>query len=146
MQEGTVLCFDFGLARTGVASGNTLTRSAQPVTIIHARTNDERWKAVEALVKEWEPVLLVVGVPRHGDGTDCDLTPRCERFARQLGGRFRLPVRTVDERFSSVMVEHGADKIDDEAAYYGTQLSIAEMLASGTVSFSDMYFLSLIHI
>ena len=110
MQEGTVLCFDFGLARTGVASGNTLTRSAQPVTIIHARTNDERWKAVEALVKEWEPVLLVVGVPRHGDGTDCDLTPR------QLGGRFRLPVRTVDERFSSVMVEHGADKIDDEAA------------------------------
>ena len=105
MQEGTVLCFDFGLARTGVASGNTLTRSAQPVTIIHARTNDERWKAVEALVKEWEPVLLVVGVPRHGDGTDCDLTPR-----------FRLPVRTVDERFSSVMVEHGADKIDDEAA------------------------------
>ena len=82
MQEGTVLCFDFGLARTGVASGNTLTRSAQPVTIIHARTNDERWKAVEALVKEWEPVLLVVGVPRHGDGTDCDLTPRCERFAR----------------------------------------------------------------
>ena len=78
MQEGTVLCFDFGLARTGVASGNTLTRSAQPVTIIHARTNDERWKAVEALVKEWEPVLLVVGVPRHGDGTDCDLTPRCE--------------------------------------------------------------------
>ena len=127
MQEGTVLCFDFGLARTGVASGNTLTRSAQPVTIIHARTNDERWKAVEALVKEWEPVLLVVGVPRHGDGTDCDLTPRCERFARQLGGPlrpprahrrgpFRLPVRTVDERFSSVMVEHGADKIDDEAA------------------------------
>ena len=116
MQEGTVLCFDFGLARTGVASGNTLTRSAQPVTIIHARTNDERWKAVEALVKEWEPVLLVVGVPRHGDGTDCDLTPRCERFARQLGGRFSLPVRTVDERFSSVMVEHGADKIDDEAA------------------------------
>lgn len=116
MQEGTVLCFDFGLARTGVASSNTLTRSAQPVTIIHARTNDERWKAVEALVKEWEPVLLVVGVPRHGDGTDCDLTPRCERFARQLGGRFRLPVRTVDERFSSVMVEHGADKIDDEAA------------------------------
>ena len=83
MQEGTVLCFDFGLARIGVASGNTLTRSAQPVTIIHARTNDERWKAVEA---------------------------------RQLGGRFRLPVRTVDERFSSVMVEHGADKIDDEAA------------------------------
>ena len=95
MQEGTVLCFDFGLARTGVASGNTLTRSAQPVTIIHARTNDERWKAVEALVKEWEPVLLVVGVPRHGDGTDCDLTPRCERFARRRRGRRRHPATVL---------------------------------------------------
>ena len=131
MQEGTVLCFDFGLSRTGVASGNTLTRSARPVKIIYAKTNDERWKAVECLVKEWEPVLLVVGVPRHGDGADCYLTSRCERFARQLGGRFRLPVRTVDERFSSVMVEHGEDRIDDEAAavisqqYFDEQSAVA---------------------
>ena len=116
MQEGTVLCFDFGLARTGVASGNTVTRSANPLAIIHAKTNDERWKAIEKLIKEWDPVFLVVGVPRHGDGTPSDMTPRCERFARQLGGRFHNKVYTVDERFSSVMVEHGTDKIDDEAA------------------------------
>ena len=116
MQEGTVLCFDFGLARTGVASGNTVTRSANPLAIIHAKTNDERWKAIEKLIKEWDPVFLVVGVPRHGDGTPSDMTPRCERFARRLGGRFHKKVYTVDERFSSVMVEHGTDKIDDEAA------------------------------
>ena len=116
MQEGTVLCFDFGLARTGVASGNTVTRSANPLAIIHAKTNDERWKAIEKLIKEWDPVFLVVGVPRHGDGTPSDMTPRCERFARQLGGCFHKKVYTVDERFSSVMVEHGTDKIDDEAA------------------------------
>ena len=116
MHEGTVLCFDFGLARTGVAAGNTLTRTAEPVTIIHARTNDERWAAIEALAAEWQPAFFVVGVPRHGDGTPSALTGRCERFARQLGGRLRRPVFTVDERYSSVMVEHGTDKIDDEAA------------------------------
>ena len=116
MHEGTVLCFDFGLARTGVAAGNTLTRTAEPVTIIHARTNDERWAAIEALAVEWQPAFFVVGVPRHGDGTPSALTGRCERFARQLGGRLRRPVFTVDERYSSVMVEHGTDKIDDEAA------------------------------
>lgn len=116
MQEGTVLCFDFGLARTGVASGNTVTRSANPLAIIHAKTNDERWRSIEKLIEEWDPVFLVVGVPRYGDGTPSEMTPRCERFARQLGGRFHKNVYTVDERFSSVMVEHGTEKIDHEAA------------------------------
>ncbi len=116
MQEGTVLCFDFGLARTGVASGNTVTRSANPLAIIHAKTNDERWRSIEKLIEEWDPVFLVVGVPRYGDGTPSEMTPRCERFARQLAGRFHKKVYTVDERFSSVMVEHGTEKIDHEAA------------------------------
>ena len=87
MTEGTVLCFDFGLARTGVAVGNTLTRTAEPLTIIRAQTNDARWKAIEALVAEWDPALFVVGVPVHGDGTDSTITQRCRRFARQLEGR-----------------------------------------------------------
>ena len=116
MQEGTVLSFDFGLARTGVAMGNTLTRTARPLIIIHARSNDERWAEIGRLVQEWNPAFFVVGVPRHGDGTDCDLTARCERFARQLGGRYCRPVYTVDERFSSVTVERGREKIDDAAS------------------------------
>lgn len=114
--EGVVLAFDFGLARTGVAVGNTLTRSARALAILDAPTNDARWRGVSALVEEWRPAFLVVGVPRMGDGTPSTLTARCERFARQLGGRFRLKVFTVDERFSSVEVAQGRERIDDEAA------------------------------
>lgn len=116
MTEGTVLCFDFGLARTGVAVGNTLTRTAEPLTIIRARTNDARWKAIEALVAEWDPALFVVGVPVHGDGTDSTITQRCRRFARQLEGRFRRPAKEVDERYSSVEADDGSGRIDDLAA------------------------------
>ncbi len=111
----TYLAFDFGLARTGVASGTPLS-GAVPRGVIHAETNEARWKAVEALVAEWEPDAFVVGVPRHGDGTESSLTARCERFARQLGGRFRRPVHTVDERYSSVEVARGAAEIDDLSA------------------------------
>ncbi|MDO5530668.1 Holliday junction resolvase RuvX [Sutterella sp.] len=114
--EGVVLAFDFGLARTGAAVGNTLTNSARALAILDTPTNDSRWKAVAALIEEWSPAFLVVGVPRLGDGSPSTLTARCERFARQLGGRHHLKVFTVDERFSSVEVEHGRDHIDDEAA------------------------------
>ena len=116
MTEGTVLCFDFGLARTGVAVGNTLTRTAEPLTIIRAQTNDARWKAIEALVAEWDPALFVVGVPVHSDGTDSTITQRCRRFARQLEGRFRRPAKEVDERYSSVEADDGSGRIDDLAA------------------------------
>lgn len=67
-------------------------------------------------MSEWKPKFLVVGVPRLGDGNPSTLTARCERFARQLGGRYHLRVFTVDERFSSVEVAQGRDHIDDRAA------------------------------
>ena len=116
LPQGVVLAFDFGLARTGVAVGNTLTRSARALAILDATTNEARWAGIEPLVREWRPAYLVAGVPRMGDGAPSSLTARCERFARQLGGRFRLPVATVDERFSSVEVADGRNRIDDEAA------------------------------
>lgn len=116
MTEQTYLCFDFGLARTGVAVGNSVIREGKPLTIIHAKTNEKRWNAVNKLVAEWQPTAFVVGVPRHGDGTDSPMTLNCERFARQLNGRFHRKVHLVDERFSSVMVDDGMNKIDDEAA------------------------------
>lgn len=115
-QEKIIMAFDFGLARTGVALGNTLVREARPIGIIHAKTNEERWQAIAALVEEWKPDVFVVGVPRHGDGSANDLTARCERFARQISGRFCRPSHCVDERFSSVAVEQGREKIDDQAA------------------------------
>ncbi len=114
--EGTLLALDFGLARIGVARGSTLIGSAEPLMVIHAKTKADRWAALDKLVKEWEPVAFVVGVPRHGDGSPTDITPTCERFARQVAAKYRRPAFTVDERFSSVVVESDETYIDDEAA------------------------------
>ena len=116
MIEGVIIGFDFGEKRIGVAVGNTMTRSARAYKILDSRTNDARWKAVSAVIAEWQPVALVVGVPSHPDGTTHEMTERCKRFARQLLGRYVLPVIEVDERYSSAVVEEQGEFIDDEAA------------------------------
>ena len=105
--EATVLAFDFGTRRIGVAMGNTLLRAARPLTTIAAEANAARFAAVAALIGEWQPGLLVVGRPVHADGAEHEMTARAERFARQLEGRFGLRVVRVDERFTSV----GADSV-----------------------------------
>jgi putative Holliday junction resolvase len=105
MPEGTVLAFDFGTKRIGVATGETLTHMAHSLTTIAAEANDSRFTAIAALIAEWQPVLLLVGLPRSLDGAAHDMTLRCQRFANQLKGRFRLPVLLVDERLSSVEAE-----------------------------------------
>ncbi|MDQ3189409.1 MAG: Holliday junction resolvase RuvX [Pseudomonadota bacterium] len=115
MTDIIVLAFDFGARRIGVAIGNSLTREARPLTTIDAVWNDVRWNAVEAVIEQWLPTQLVVGVARYPDGAANPMTARCERFARQLKGRFGLPVARVDERYSSAVVEH-ADDIDAAAA------------------------------
>ncbi|MCX8114526.1 MAG: Holliday junction resolvase RuvX [Burkholderiaceae bacterium] len=112
MTDEVVLAFDFGARRIGVAIGNTLTRQARPLAIVDAE-GDARWARIAALIAEWQPARLVVGIPRHPDGAAHEMTVRCERFARQLEGRYRLPVERVDERYSSAVVEGGRD---DEAA------------------------------
>ncbi len=102
---GTLLGFDFGTARIGVATGETETRLAQPLTTIHGEANDHRFGEIEKLIKEWRPVRLVVGLPSALDGTATEMTARCKRFANQLNGRFGLPVSLVDERLSSAEAE-----------------------------------------
>ena len=97
----TALGFDFGLRRIGVAVGSTLTGSARGLAVIRHGEQAPDWTAIAALIAEWQPDLAVVGVPYNMDGTRSDLTPRAERFARQLAGRSGLPVETVDERLSS---------------------------------------------
>jgi putative Holliday junction resolvase len=110
------LGFDFGTRRTGVASGNALTRSATPLTTIAAE-GDARFAAIGRLITEWQPDALVVGVPFHPDGAAHDNTRRAQRFARQLHGRFRLPVHEVDERYSSTEAEGlGAADVDAASA------------------------------
>ena len=103
----TILAFDFGTRRIGVALGNSLTGSARPLEVIEAQTADARFARVAALIAQWQPQRLVVGRPCHPDGAPHEMTLRCERFARQLHGRFGLPVASVDERYSSVVSREG---------------------------------------
>ena len=115
MADEVVLGFDFGERRTGIAIANTVTRQARPLTTIGAPTAVARWSAVQTLVDEWHPARFVVGIPRHPDGTPHEMTARCERFARQLEGRYGRPVARVDERYSSAVAGRVAD-VDAEAA------------------------------
>jgi putative Holliday junction resolvase len=121
--EGIVLAFDLGTRRIGVALGNGITRSASRLKVVAVRGSGANaaahWDDIAALIGEWQPQLLVVGVARHPDGAPHAMTARCERFARQLEGRFGLPVARVDERYSSAVLPQAAGKAaanDDAAA------------------------------
>ncbi len=103
--EGTVLAFDFGTKRLGVAVGETLIGLAHPLADIAGEEAAPRFAAIAKIIEEWKPARLVVGLPLAVDGTPQDLTRRAQRFARQLEGRFGLPVTLVDERYSSVEAE-----------------------------------------
>ena len=115
----TLLGFDFGEVRIGVAVGNTLTGSAQSLTVVASVPTRDRFERIARLIAEWQPSALVVGRPVHPDGNPHDMTLRCERFARQLAGRFKLPVHLTDERYSSAIARSegaGADQLDAQAA------------------------------
>ena len=110
------LAFDFGTRRVGVAVGNSLLKQAQPLVTVSAM-GDARLQAIARLVNEWTPDALVVGVPTHPDGAPHDNTRRAKAFARQLHGRFRLPVHEVDERYTTVeAMAQGAGDVDAAAA------------------------------
>lgn len=102
LAEGTLLGFDFGTRRIGVALGNTITRQARPLEILASEPIAPRFARIGALLAEWQPVLLVVGLALDTDGGEQEATRRCRRFANQLHGRFRLPVILQDERHSSL--------------------------------------------
>ena len=109
------LAFDFGTRRIGVAVGNSLLRSATPLRTL---TGDApaRFAAIDALVREWQPAALVVGVPLHPDGAEHENTRRARRFGRQLHSRLRLPVHEVDERYTSTEARAGGAHDVDAAA------------------------------
>lgn len=107
----TCLAFDFGKKRIGVAVGNTLTQQAQVLGIIGFASTNERFARIQALINEWQPQALVVGLPRHPDGASHEMTEAATRFGHQLQGRFHLPVHWVDERYTSAVVENGNDAL-----------------------------------
>jgi putative Holliday junction resolvase len=116
---GTALAFDFGLERIGVAVGEAQLGTAHPLPGVAARTRPGRLTAIERLVAEWKPSVLVVGRPLGEDGAPHEMTRRAERFARQLNGRFRLPVEMVDERYSSAEADSRV-----RAAYGGRKAAV----------------------
>lgn len=113
----TLLAFDFGLRRIGVAIGNTLIRQARPLQVIDAATNEAKFAHIATLIETWQPALCVVGLPLHPDGAEHDMTLRCRRFANQLHGRYGVATQLVDERYSSaVLSARRGVAIDAEAA------------------------------
>lgn len=102
---GTVLAFDFGEKRIGVATGELDLGIAHPVSTIEAESNQQRLAAVAALVAQWKPALLVVGLPLHPDGAEHELTRAARRFANRLRERFRLHTVLVDERYTSAAAD-----------------------------------------
>ena len=124
---GTILAFDFGLKRIGVAVGESLIGHANPLTTIRAETNAARFAAIAGLIREWQPSRLVVGLPLTLDGSEHAMSVRCRRFGNQLQGRFGLPVTLIDERLTSAAADERMrqagvgwqarrEKIDAEAA------------------------------
>lgn len=122
-----VMAFDFGTRRIGVAVGQELLGSGQPVALIPARDGIPDWQQIESLLEEWRPDLVVVGLPLNMDDTENDMCARARKFGKRLHGRYHLPVEMVDERLTSfeakgeVMAaggsrDFGRHGVDDRAA------------------------------
>ena len=112
-KELTIMAFDYGTRRIGVAVGNTLTKAGQPLKMIAEPSEDVCFRAIQALIKEWQPNQLVVGMPCHPDGTEHEMSAKARRFGNQLHGRFQLPVDWVDERYTSAVLEGDPDMRDN---------------------------------
>ena len=101
LPAGAVLAFDFGKKRIGVAIGNTAVGVAHPLATVDSEVTERRFALIGQLIQTWQPVLLVVGLPLHSDGTVHELTQLSQRFARRLSGRFNIQVIMKDERYTS---------------------------------------------
>ncbi len=119
MSSGTLLCFDYGEKRIGVAVGQQITATASALEIIPVRHGRPDWERIETLLRDWQPQALVVGNPLNLDGTRQPMTESADRFARKLAGRFQLPVHRADERLTTFAARQqlrGRVKVDAEAA------------------------------
>ena len=101
-EEGVVMGFDFGERRIGVAIGNIGIGLAHPLVTIAGASAERQFENIFQLIREWQPILLVVGLPTHADGTEQELTRRVRRFARRLENRFGISTVLMDERYTSI--------------------------------------------
>ncbi len=130
VQSGTVLAFDFGERRIGIAVGEHLLASATPLMTIDNESNEIRFQIITKLVSEWQPRLLVVGLPLSLDGTEHAVTQLCKKFARRLNGRFNLPVMLIDERYSSV---EASQRLNEAGIRGRAQKEMLDQVAAQTI-------------
>ncbi len=126
----TVLCFDFGEQRIGIAVGEHLLASANPLTTIDNESNDVRFEVISKLIEEWQPKLLIVGLPLSLDGAETSVTQLCKKFARRLNGRFNIPVMLIDERYSSV---EASDMLNQTGIKGRAQKVMLDQVAAQTI-------------
>jgi len=124
----TILSFDYGTRRVGVAVGNSITQSGQALKTITALNSDALFQEIESILKEWQPDQLVVGRPVHPDGAPHEMTAKAVRFGNQLHGRFHLPVAWVDERYTSAVLE-GDPKMHDNLDAHSAVLILEQYFA-----------------
>jgi len=108
----TVLGFDFGTKKIGVAVGQSITQTVTPLITLPSKNHKPDWVAIEKQIKEWQPDILIVGLPVHLDGEKQPLTQAAKKFGNQLNGRFQLPVEFMDERLSSYEAEERLREIN----------------------------------
>jgi len=101
----TVLGFDYGSKKIGVAVGQSVTQTVTPLITLPSKNQKPDWTAIEKQIKDWQPNILVVGLPVHLDGEEQSITQAAKKFGNQLNGRFQLPVEFMDERLSSYEAE-----------------------------------------
>ena len=128
--SGTVLAFDFGGERIGVAVGETSTGLAHPLTTIGGGTIDARFDAISRLIADWKPSRLLVGLPVHLDGTEHEMTARARRFARRLEGRFGIAVELVDERLTT---REAASRLHDAGVGERRQRPVRDRVAAQAI-------------
>ena len=131
-KPGVVLGFDFGSIRIGVAVGQSVTGSAQPLETVTCDSYKPDWEAITRLIRAWHPTELVVGLPLNMDGTEQEMTDAARRFGRQLAGRYALPVHLVDERLTSMEARallREAGKPEDELDPMAAKLILESWLA-----------------
>lgn len=127
----SVMAFDFGLARTGVAIGEIMLCIAHPLETIESRSIAECLDKVDKLIRKWQPGQLVVGLPSHADGTEHEMSKNVRRFARRLKDRFKLPVWLVDEKYTSVVAESMLEEAGRRRGY--EQKNILDQVAAQAI-------------
>jgi putative Holliday junction resolvase len=127
LPDGIVLAFDFGMKRIGVAVGQTVTKTARSYGMLKAEQGEPNWQQVQSIIKEWQPIALVVGIPLNMDGTEQKITQHAKDFAQALNEHTKLPVYGVDERLTTV---EARDRIFEQEGYKGLQKASVDAMAA----------------